>query len=263
MIEYTLVYKTYENDLDWLRYSLISVKKYIIDTPPIIIYYHRNCFDRLIEILSNLDLVVDLIPVDYDIHGYLKQMVIKCLCYQDVKSEYIMIMDCDVILKKEFDIIELFTDGKINWSVLRKNPNNESESLWSVWEKSIENMVNEKMITFYMWNGFPFVFKRQTLVDADLMFQSMHQMDYNTFCKFHLTRCNISCSDPLTGPDGKFPILATIFEEFEYLGWFAYNHTNDYNFIESLSTMTSKRTQYWSHGGITPKIDEEIKNFTK
>ena len=38
-MSYTIVYKTYENDLQWLYYSLLSVNKYVYDVDEIIIYY--------------------------------------------------------------------------------------------------------------------------------------------------------------------------------------------------------------------------------
>lgn len=264
MIDYSIVYKTYQNDLGWLKYSLFSLKKQISILPPIVIYYHSSCLKDLNNILSEVDLNPILIPVDYDIHGYLKQMVVKCMCFEDIQTEYIMIMDCDVILKSKFNIYESFgTNGKINWSVRKRNQNNTSEPFWSVWEKSVENMVGEKMTTYYMSNGFPFLFKRKTLSDASQMFQSIHRMNYNDFCKFYLEKYQVSTNDSLTGKDGKFNILATIFEEFEYLGWFAHNHTDDYNFLETSNSNSYKISQYWSHGGLSSEIEREIQELLR
>ena len=77
-MEYTIVYKTYENDLEWLKYSLLSIDKFVSGMKEVIIYYHDKCFDKLIYILNDLNIKFDyrLIAVEYDINGYLKQMVI-------------------------------------------------------------------------------------------------------------------------------------------------------------------------------------------
>jgi hypothetical protein len=56
--------------------------------------------------------------------------------------------------------------------------------------------------------------------------------------------------------------MATIFEEFEYLGWYSSNHTNDYKFIEGPNSL-SIRSQFWSHGGLTPEIKNEIEIILK
>jgi len=264
-MDYTIVYKTYKNDLDWLKYSLMSIKKYISNIPEIVIYYHDQCKDELHILLDelNIDLKYRLIPVEYDINGYLKQMVIKCMCFKDITTDYILIMDCDVILNNFFNITDLINDdGKINWYLLHKNESNKNDDQWRVWEKSIKNMVNEDMNTFYMYNGFPFLFKKETLEAAYYHFLSIHGLDYNEFCKRLLNSNNVSVNDPITGPDGKFEIMATIFEEFEYLGWYSSNHTNDYKFIEGPNSL-SIRSQFWSHGGLTPEIKNEIEIILK
>jgi hypothetical protein len=54
--------------------------------------------------------------------------------------------------------------------------------------------------------------------------------------------------------------MATIFEEFEYLGWYSYNFTNDYIFIEGKNPKYFKN-QFWSHGGLTEEIEVEIKKM--
>jgi hypothetical protein len=231
-----------------------------LDVPEIVIYYHDQCLEDLNVILEEFknDLKYRLIPVEYDINGYIKQMVIKCMCFEDINTDYILIMDCDVIFIDFFNIDELIcADGRINWYLLHKNELNKNDDQWRVWEKSIKNMVNEDMNTYYMYNGFPFLFKRETLEGAYREFLSIHGVDYNEFCKKSLDSKGILHSDPITGPNGKFEEMATVFEEFEYLGWYSYKHTNDYRFIEGPNQL-SIRSQFWSHGGITPEIKAEI-----
>lgn len=259
-MNYTILYKTYRNDLSWLRYSLLSLKKYISNVPEIVIYYHLDCEEDLKKLIAEYDLSIRIIPVVYDIHGYLKQMVVKCMCFEDINTEYIMIMDCDVIFNKMFDPSILIENDKIKWFFLEKSEYNQNEDIWSVWSQSTKNMTGGEMNRYYMYNGFPFLFRRKTLVDAFEMFTNIHNESYNDYCKKHLLSKNITVDCSLVGPNGKFSEIATIFEEFEYLGWFSYNYTDDYEFIEDKSILSDSRFQFWSHGGLTDDIIKKIEN---
>ena len=94
---FTIVYKTYKNDLCWLRYSLLSLKKNLNTTniQEIIIYTHDEALHETDELLTNVKLgefiEYRIIPVHYDYHGYIKQQIIKCNCYKDSKTDYIII----------------------------------------------------------------------------------------------------------------------------------------------------------------------------
>jgi hypothetical protein len=259
-MSFTIVYKTYLNDIQWLKYSLLSINKFVKDISEIIIYYHDICYEQLLIMLNNINIKfnIRLIPVNYDIHGYLKQMVVKCMAFKDVKTDYIVFIDSDVIFKMEYTPKVHFIDEKINWYILKRDSNNNNESLWAVWEESVKKMTNQNMDIFYMYNGFPFIIKRKTLEDAYIKFLELHNMDYHVFCKFYLDKYQILPSMPIIGPNGKFMEMAKIFEEFEYMGWYSKNYTNDYNFIESPSINSKYSIQYWSHGGLTSNIEENI-----
>ena len=124
---YSIVYKTYKNDVDWLKYSLLSIDKFITDTNyEIVIYYHDECEDYLKSMISSISLKNEyrLIPVNYDINGYLKQMVVKCMCFSDIENDIILIMDSDVILNSCFSYQDMISDDKINWYFLERNDEN-------------------------------------------------------------------------------------------------------------------------------------------
>ncbi len=105
-----------------------------------------------------------------------------------------------------------------------------------------------------MENHFPFIFTKQSLIDADLKFKKLHNIDYDGYCKNRLT--GIGISEKILDI---FPRLAEVFEEFEYLGWYCHNFSDDYIFIEESSSNSSFK-QYWSHGGITKNIKNEIES---
>lgn len=256
-MEFTVVYKTYKNDLKWLKYSLLSLQKYVSDISEVIIYYHDECKIDLNSLMSelNLNLTTRLIPVAYDMNGYLKQMVVKCMCFRDVNTEFVMYMDSDVIFSDYYSPNSIIEEDKIKWFIQTRNEYNYNADFWLVWEKSVEKMTNGKMTTFYMSNEFPFVLKRETIKNAYDKFIEIHGVNYDTFCKNLLELNGVGINDKILD---KFGIMATIFEEFEYLGWYSYNFTNDYTFIEGRNTKEFK-TQFWSHGGLTEEIEIKIK----
>lgn len=262
IMQYTIVYKTYKNDIGWLKYSLLSLHKYMIDDIfEIIIYYHDICYEQLANMLKDVTIKynIRLIPVNYDIHGYLKQMVVKCMSFKDVTTDYIVFIDSDVIFKKSYYLKDHFDNDKLKWYILKKNSNNKNYDEWKVWGNSIKKMTNTDMNIYYMYNGFPFVVKKDTLKDAYNKFLELHNKDYHSFCKFYLDNLNIIPSMPITGPTGKFMEMAGIFEEFEYMGYYAHNFTNDYIFIENPNSNSSDKViQYWSHGTLTSTIEKEI-----
>jgi hypothetical protein len=262
---YSIVYKTYENDLKWLRYSLLSLNKFLTDDNyEIVIYYHDECKANLDKLVSDIDFKCDvrLIPVTYDIHGYIKQMVVKCMCFEDIENEYIMVVDSDVIFNDYFSYTDMMSDGKINWFYLNRTEENYNDEQWLVWQDSVFGMTNQEMNIYYMYNGFPYLFKRETLEKAYHKFIELNGLSYNDFCKNKLELKGVNVNDNISGSDGKFMTMATIFEEFEYLGWFSDNFTNDYNFIEGPNKW-NVRKQFWSHGGLNENIQSEIHDMIK
>lgn len=204
------------------------------------------------------------IAIGYDFHGYLKQMTVKCMCFRDVTTKYVVILDSDIIFTMDYYFnLPTNENDKMTWNVLDKNKDNCNQQVWSVWGNSVKNMINKPMNRFYMQNGFPFIFKTETLKKAYIKFKEIHGVDYDSYCKTMLDKHQIICSDPITGSNGKFAILATIFEEFEYLGWFCENFTNDYIFSNQYhqKNIVYPVKQYWSHGGLTANIEKEIKQI--
>jgi hypothetical protein len=132
--------------------------------------------------------------------------------------------------------------------------NNYNNDEYRVWEKAVEDMTLQPMISYYMANGFPFILSKTTLCDADRYFEKMHGQTYDAFCIRRLNALNISVADRIRD---KFTALATVFEEFEYIGWYAKHHTEDYTFVSDLDIYPID--QYWSHGSLTPEIEGKIK----
>ena len=253
----TVVYKTYANDLVWLKYSLISLEKQFKHPFKLLIYCHDKAVNQLEKLLDEVDVFAKVIPVTYDINGYLKQMVVKCMCWQDVDTEYVAIMDSDVVFKAPVYFKDFFRGTKMTWNYLARTKQNETEEVWGVWKDAVHRMTGKNMDTYYMYNAFPFAFKTASLKGAYDFFIKLHGVDYNEFCRKGLDEAKVLPTDPVSGPDGKFPAMSKIFEEFEYLGWYFQNNTKDYLFFEGPNRNSMEtRVQYWSHGGIDSKKEE-------
>ena len=259
MNDITIMYKTYENDIEWLKYSLLSVRKYIKGYKNIVIYCHDKALEKLHTMLKDIDMSITVIPVTYDFHGYIKQMVVKCECYKDIHSKYIVIFDSDLLFTDYYDLNNLIgSNGKIQWLYSKKTATSVGPE-WHVWKKSFEDMTKTPQDIHFMSNGFPFIFTRESLEKAAIAFQTLHNMSYSEFCISRLNNNNIKIHDKILDT---FPILATIFEEFEWLGFYCKSSSLDYEFLNSNCSgreVHSKTKQYWSHGGLTLEIEREIK----
>ena len=252
--EFTIVYKTYKQDLGWLRYSLLTLKKFVTGFKEIIIYCHDICCGELYQLVNEIKINCRIIPVSYDYHGYLKQMVVKTMCYNDVSTKYIAIVDSDNIFNKSLNLYDLLMDdGRIPWHY--KSPVPASHEI-CVWKESYENMTKTKQDRYYMQNGFPFIFTAESMRLANNKFIEIHGIDYATFCKNGCQKFNIQVEDSICK---RFLDLAKIFEEFEWLGFYCQTYSDDYIFINSIDkSKPSQLLQFWSYGGITPEIKSTI-----
>ena len=188
-----------------------------------------------------MNITCHVIPVKYDYHGYLKQMAVKANSFKDVKTTYTAIVESDIIFKHRFHINDLVatTNKKLQWTYWDNLP---EDSEVKIWKK------------------------------ASAKFQEMHGMDYDSWCAKGCKENNIAINAPLLGPNSMFSKITTIFEEFEWLGFFCHHFSNDYVFLPTTAThhwshknknVSPHCVQFWSHGGITPEIEAQIKQLLK
>jgi hypothetical protein len=246
------------NDLQWIYYSLLSLKKFVKGIKEIIIYCHDVCCGELYELINKINLECRIIPVHYDYHGYLKQMVIKADCFKDINTKYVVIVDSDNIFTSEFNINDLIEpSGKIKWFYCRTNSLRACEK---VWKTAYESMTKTEQNVGYMVNGHPFVFTTKSLCEAAIKFQEIHNIDYNTFCHNGCIKYNITIDAII---QSRFVDLSKVFTEFEWLGYYCHNFSDDYIFISSefKNSSNKKLKQFWSHGGITLDIKNQIEKI--
>ena len=268
---FTIVYKTYKNDLKWLEYSLLSLKQFLVPDSifELIIYVHDVVFLELHTLLDTLQMKYfinfRIIPVHYNYHGYIKQQEVKANCYKDVQTKYVILLDSDLILKKSLNLNSLLRpNGKIEWFYLKKE-DNPSHEVFTVWKKACEDSTRTPKTVHYMSNGFPFIFTKQSLEDASNKFKELHNCDYDAYCHNRCGHEGIRVEDSTTA---NFAKLSRVFTEFEYLGWYCHHFSNDYIFTPTkicrMDAQFQKENpesyfvQNWSHGGLDKEITKNI-----
>jgi hypothetical protein len=270
--KFSIVYKTYKNDLEWFKWSLLSLKKFLNtdDVLEVLIYTHNIVHNDVINILNELHfdqfLPYKIFPIHYNYHGYIKQMVIKANCYKDVSTNFIIIMDSDVILKTNLLFSNLLTfDNKINWYYLDQNDDN--NNVFSVWKEAVEKSTHTVFDKYYMMTTFPFILTKKSMEQASIKFEELNNCSYEDFCFRQCHELNLNIEASTTS---LFDKLSKIFTEFEYLGFYCYHYSRDYNFISYHDAVknsclvnygTNYCKQYWSHGGITDEIRNELKTI--
>ena len=271
---FSIIYKTYKNDLQWLEYSLLSLKKFLnpINVFELIIYTHDVVFFDVQTLLKKIQMKqfinYRVIPVHYNYHGYIKQQQVKADCYKDVKTKYVIFLDSDLLLKRPLNFNSLIReDKKIEWKYLKKedDPGNQ---VFSVWKKACEDATRTPKTLHYMSNGFPFIFTTKSLEEAANHFINLHNCDYEAYCHKRCRHENIQINDS-TVP--AFDRLSRVFTEFEYLGYFCHHFSNDYVFTTTpycrmyaqfqKDNDDSYFIQNWSHGGFNVQILKKIKQI--
>jgi len=249
MDDITFMYVTYENDLKWLQFSLLSLKKYVDKYKNLIIYCHDTCITELNELLTTINISCRVIPVIYNYHGYIKQMIVKCESYKDCDTKYICMLDSDCIINDHISVNDLYNeDGTINWIYCNKI-DYPTMNEFTVWKEAYESMTNTPQDIHFMTNHHPFIFTVESLKNADIHFNSLHNMSYDKFCIQQSKTYNIKITDKTRE---NFINLAKCFEEFEWLGYFCKNYSNDYIFLNKVNypdrSIANKVTQFWSYG---------------
>jgi hypothetical protein len=260
---YTIVYKTYQKDLRWLKYSLLSLKKFLTidNVHEIIFFVHDIALLNLTQLLEELDMInfvnYRIIAIHYDYHGYLKQMVVKSNSFSECKTDYIVILDSDLILKRNMNFNVLVRDdGKIEWQYLKKE-SDPKHGGFNVWRNAVETTTKSKQEFHYMSRGVPFIFTKRSMEMACNKFIELHGKTYDEYCK---EKCLDSKIPIVEGVGQHFNPISKIFTEYEFIGNCCHKYSEDYVFIptDECIMLTQKKLDtdnyfivFWSHGGIS------------
>ena len=114
-MKYSVFYRTYRGDFQWLKYSLATLKKYLKGYSEIVIVVPHNDFDLLSKQTETWDcpdriaLFRESLVVQDD---YLGQQLCKLKAHEYVSNPYVLFVDSDMMFTGETAIEQFTRDGK-------------------------------------------------------------------------------------------------------------------------------------------------------
>lgn len=218
--------RSYEKDLEWLSYALKSIYKNVTGFRSIIVAVpvgtdtSKIACPRIIEVGDLSD-------------GYIGQQLSKMESWRHSKAEAILFWDSDTIAYEKLHVSEFYKDGK---PIIYKT---KYTSIDTPWKPITEKAVGFEVEWEYM-RRLPLLYFCSTLFNVEQYFNNDKHGSLQQYLKGVKNR---------------------EFSEFNVIGALAEKFDNDkYHFIdtESVDMPKSKIKQYWSWGGITPEIKDEL-----
>lgn len=206
--------RTYKNDLEWLKYCLKSINKFVTGYHKIIVCIPED----QVELLNDFNLE-NIIACPVYKNDYIGQQISKLLSYKNTDAEFILFIDSDTHFNKPVNISEYF---KLEKPIVFETP-------WKFvgdavcWRDSTERILKISIETEKM-RRLPIVYRASTLKAIDEIFNC------ESFSNF----------DKLS--------------EFNVMGSYAHEYERDnyyfWDTIENPNLPESKSTQEWSWGGL-------------
>lgn len=225
----SLFIRSYHKDFEWLNYSVRSMRQNLSGISERILAVPQ--FTIVPDSISNF---FDHIVYTEETHtGYIAQQLDKIRAYKYCSNDYILFSDSDCIYYKPFDVTSLLDNNKC---ILYKTHYEELSSNVYRWKKIVQRAIGILPHYEYM-RCMPILHHKEALQITD------HHGVFNNYIK----SSDIHMSE--------FNIIGTIAEEIL---------PHLYQFIDTKHRMPDYRNlprQYWSWGGITPDIREELNVF--
>ena len=229
-----LFIKSYHKDFVWLKYCLASIKKFVTGYNELIIIIPQG--ERHLLDVYDLPDRTFIHEVDEHGNGYLFQQWCKMNADSWCSGDFIAFTDSDCIFLEPVDYQKLIRDGKSEILYTAYFDANGTNQMGDAicWKAATERFLKQP-VDFEFMRRNNLIYRRDTLVNLKNWFPR----------------------------DLKRYILSQgTFSEFNALGAFAFvNEKEKYNFVNT-SDWTFVPTpfkQYWSWGGLTPEIENEIK----
>ena len=224
--------KTCLKDLEWLSYSLRSIRKFCKGFQEVVIVADDDCKGVIEPMLSGERLL--LCPVHHN--GYIQQQIIKCNAWVYVNNpDAILYVDSDVIFFREASPQDFMADGK---PLLLKTPYGNLGGA-EAWKPITENFVGFRVSHEYM-RRMPLLFLTRTVREFERQYAQ-----------------KIMLLNRMTTRD---------FSEFNAIGAFAAAYHPDlYRIIDTETEPAAipqpVAKQFWSWGGISSEIKTEMESF--
>lgn len=225
--------RTYDKDLEWLKYCLKSIYKYVTGYRDVIICIPKGQKHLLDGWNLSKEKVYEWSPVCDN--GYIDQQINKLNAYGFVgDAEFILFVDSDVCFKKVVNISEYFRNGKP--IILKTRYENVGDAI--CWKSPTEKTLGFDVEYEYM-RRLPLLYRTDTLSSlSDKLVESGFSND-------------VSKIDRMS--------------EFNLVGAFAEKEESErYHFIDTEKEPLPPETvkQNWSWGGLTEEIKSELEALT-
>lgn len=224
--------RTYEGDIEWLRYCLLSIHRNLVGWDEIVICIPKGQESKLAGLITTERVVLS--PNYKD--DYIGQQISKLQSFRHIQGDFVLFVDSDLIFHPGADVAGYFHDGK---PVILKESYDRlvarhPKLKMTRWRKAVAKVFSEVPQYEYMRRA-PQLFHRTTL-------ENLHQ----TFPELE--------AHAIRQPKG-------LFSEFNILGFYVEKHElGAYALIdlEYEAFPANPSTQYWSWGGITPEIFAQL-----
>ena len=255
-MKYSVFYRTYRGDFQWLKYSLATLKKHLKDYSEIVIVMPPGDYGLLKEQMGQWDLPKGIVTYrDNTFEGddYLGQQACKLRAYEYASFPLILFVDSDMMFKADTNLDQFMKDGKpcilkTSYADLAGTPEQGTDKLGAacVWKPITEKAAGFPVEFEYM-RRLPLLYYRSTIKALTWYFIEQHGENVESYLHKLTDRS---------------------FSEFNLLGAYTEwkkSEASKYYFLdtskEELPILNSR--QYWSWGGLTPEIETEIKKILK
>jgi glycosyltransferase involved in cell wall biosynthesis len=223
--------RTYEGDLDWLKYCLASLHRNLTGWDEIVICIPEGQEHKLRELITDERVVTCPIYAD----DYIGQQVSKLQAHRHIRGEFILFVDSDVVFHPGSDVSAYFQDGKpVILKESYKRLTAHGQVSISKWQEVVYRTFGKRPSHEYMRRA-PQLFWTETLVSLD---RALPRLEAHAL------------SQPYR-----------LFSEFNILGYYAEMHEPaGYVFLdlEHEAFPPNPASQNWSWGGITPAIFADL-----
>ncbi|MES2592404.1 MAG: hypothetical protein V4608_10995 [Bacteroidota bacterium] len=178
-----IFYKSYRNDFKLLKYSLMSVKKFVTGYNELIITIPIKDFALFWNTFKLADLPkrTRVVSVPEYGNGYLYQQVCKLKAHQHSTANYILFTDSDFIFNKPLNVPDLINNGKpeILYTEYEK-------SGAMVWKEPTERFIGLP-VKYEFMRRLQLVYHRSTLEKINEVFPNLEYsvMTSKTFSEFN------------------------------------------------------------------------------
>lgn len=228
--------RTYRNDLDWLKYSLRSIAKFVSGLDEIVIAIPEHDREEIQKFGLTRERIVYVTPITDE--GYRDQQYSKLMADTTTSCDFILHSDSDCIYHRPVHTDEFFQGGK-PWMLMTPYEALGDKVPW----KPITEKAVGKPVAFEFMRRLPLIYPRW-----------LYQIVRNHISRVH----GVSLEQYIQDQPGR------ALSEFNILGAIAYElHRDAFRWLNTDKDEMPPTClkQFWSYSGVTPEIIEEMEKM--